>query len=521
MAEVKQIPSAVGAYEAQIFDMSKTYNTIKSQAAAQAKAQQEAKKEADKALVEIGTMAGKARRQEIPLINKLNNELTRFYSEKGRDAVTPGTEAYTEYNKKRTDLITLINESIAEKETDKDWASFMSINADKDALSDKTMEAWKIKQLPLRTPERDSYKYPKTGVEEGVPINQIGIPDLEKFTRYHEEDTRKAIDSVNTRPLETASFAKTYLGKDVPDYTMITKKIEFKDPAQILGAFHSTFTQTRDGDRYWKKEWDSLPKEQKDRINTLYKELPKVYQAMGVPDKLQVDESDGSPGITSGYEYGAVKYLLQNLPKEVGNTIDLKLANFYQDENYRSRMLSFRREAKIKENLDTGLAKNLLDKGFSLNSYSNAFNKMIGLSGAATGTKYRPVTIKSSNDRTKTLTADVAIPLVTGDRDNRVAVDNYTQAKQMTGLDVYKPGAKEWITKDAKGKWVKVSRNTYNLNPNSIGYEGTIAAMNNEFEEALRMSGDTETYNYFKGLRSTGATMTDIGGQVEDVFMRR
>ena len=48
MSLIRTQPSAVGAFEAQVFDMGKTYRTITTQAAAQRKAQADAKKEMDK-----------------------------------------------------------------------------------------------------------------------------------------------------------------------------------------------------------------------------------------------------------------------------------------------------------------------------------------------------------------------------------------------------------------------------------------------------------------------------------------
>jgi hypothetical protein len=517
MAEVRQIPSAVGAFEAQIFDFNKTYNTIQQQEAARRKANADLKKEMDKSLLDLSTQKAKGRSQDLGYLNGLEKDLIKYYSDNA-GSIKPGTEQYTKYNELRSNFLYEAQRSINAKEQQKEFATFATVNADKDVISDQSRSLISLQQKPINDPVWNTFKYKRKDGSD-VGIVDIGTMDLDKYAKYHEEDTRQAVEALKDQTVESVSFATNYLGTKVPRGTILTEKVVFTDPAKIIGTFDSQYRDKKDSERVWSEQWNSLPKDEKDRIVKLYNELPNVYKAAGLNIDLQVDKADGQPGISSGYEYGQVKFLLQNLPKEVGAAIDLKLANFYQDEEYKRRMLAFRKETKIKENLDTGLAKNLLDTGFSLSNYANSFNNMIGLSGAWTGTKYRPVTIKSVDNKNKTMTAQMAFALTDGPKDARINVDSYNKAKQITGLDVYKPGAKEWITKDPKGNWVRVKRETYNINPNTVGYEGNIGQMHNEMEEAIRLSGDVETLNYFKSLRTTGATLTPVSGQVENVFM--
>jgi hypothetical protein len=517
MAEVRQIPSAVGAFEAQIFDFNKTYNTIQQQEAARRKANADLKKEMDKSLLDLSTQKAKGRSQDLGYLNGLEKDLIKYYSDNA-GSIKPGTEQYTKYNELRSNFLYEAQRSINEKESDKVVANWMAVNSGKEKIGQGSLDYWKEKQKPINDKSRANYNFVKSDGTK-VPLENVGLPDLEKYDIYYEEDTRKAVESLKDQTVESVSFATNYLGTKVPRGTILTEKVVFTDPAKIIGTFDSQYRDKKDAERVWSEQWNSLPKEEKDRVVNLYNELPNVYKAAGLNIDLQVDKADGQPGISSGYEYGQVKFLLQNLPKEVGAAIDLKLANFYQDEEYKRKMLAFRKETKIKENLDTGLAKNLLDTGFSLSNYANSFNNMIGLSGAWTGTKYRPVTIKSVDNKNKTMTAQMAFALTDGPKDARTNVNSYNKAKQITGLDVYKPGAKEWITKDPKGNWVRVKRETYNINPNTVGYESTIGQMHNEMEEAIRLSGNVETLNYFKSLRTTGATLTPVSGQVENVFM--
>jgi hypothetical protein len=519
MSLIRPQASAVGAFEAQIFNFDKTYNTIMQQEAARRKANAELRKELDKSLADLSTQKAKGRTQDLAYLNGLQNELTKYYSDNA-SSITPGTQQYTKFNELKSNFLYEAQRSVNAKEQQKEFAAFGSVNSDKDILSEQAKSLISIQQKPINDPAWNTFKYKREdGYEAGIA--DLSTMDLEKYSKYHEEDTRKAVEALKDQTVESVSFATNYLGTRVPRGTILTEKISFTDPSKIIGTFDSNYRGTKDAIQYWDNQWKSLPQDEKDRTLTLYSELPKVYKAAGLDIDLQIDKADGKPGISSGYEYGQVKFLLQNLPKEVGTAIDLKLANFYQDEEYRSKLLSFRREMKIKENLDTGLAKNLLDTGFKLTPYANAFNNMLGLSGANTGARYRPVTIDGVNENDKTMSVVLQTPIVVGAENDKRLVKNFKEASAVTGLGGPDSNPNEYLARDKKGNWIKVKRVTYNINPRSDGYETTISKMHNEMEEAVRLSGNEESLNYLKGLRTTQATMPAIGGEVFDVIMNK
>jgi hypothetical protein len=250
-------------------------------------------------------------------------------------------------------------------------------------------------------------------------------------------------------------------------------------------------------------------------MNKAFNRLPSILSAAGIKEQVKLDEKDGVAGISNPYEYGAAKFLLQNLPETVKEDIDLSLASMYQTQAYRSRALALRNALKVKENIDTGLAKSLTDAGFNLKSYSNAYNNMIGVSGAGTGTAYVPAAVKAVDTKNKILRLETRYPVVSDDG----AVKDFATASSITGLGGFQKGKNEWLGKDKKGNYVRVKSAMYNLNPNTVGYETNILNMNNAVEEAIKLSGNEESYRNFKGLRTTGAQMTDVGGQVEDVMI--
>lgn len=523
---VRAIPYGVGRYEAQVFNFNQIYKTLAAQEEARRKANLETKKELEKSLVDLSTQKAKGRTQDLAYLNGLQNELNAFYSDNARN-ITPGTDSYKKLNELKSNFIFEVQRSVNAKEQGKEMLTYASVNADKDRLADESTNIVSMQQKPINDPVWNTFKYKRQDGSE-VGLSDLGTMDLQKLARYKEEDTRKAIEGLDYRTTESAAFTRNYLGTNVPEGTMVSKKISFRDPIQLIGTFDSQYRGTQDAIKYWDDQWNSLSKEEKDRTMTLYAELPKVYKAAGLDvDIQQVENADGKAGISSGYEYGQVKFLLQNLPKEVGQSIDYRLANYYQDEKYKNRMLAFRKETKIKENLDTGLAKNILNPDFKLKDYANSINNITGLSGTLTGFKYRPAQIRNIDETNKTITVDLSFPILQGEKNDK-PVKDYNTAVGKTQRDTYaneskkklKGGPKEWISKDVRGNWLKVRRVTFDVNPNTNpGYAQTIGDMNNQIQEAIKLGGNDDAFKYFQTLRSAGATMTPVGGEVENIFM--
>lgn len=513
MAEVRPIPSAVGAFEAQVFDLSKTYRTIMSQEAQRRKIQVEAKKEAEKAIADMSATMAKGRNQDFPYLKELYDNAFKYHSQNA-SKIQPGTAEYNTYNELKGKFNIEAQKSINEKESDKLVANWMAINSDKEKIGQGSLDYWRMKQLPINSPDRATYKFKKSDGTE-VPVDQVSLPDLEKYDKYDENKTRKDIQAIEPLKVSTTDFIRNYKGVVVPYGTMKETILQFKPPSQLLQSFDSNYTRSKDATDFYDNAWKNLSQKEKDDMNTAFAKLPGILSAAGINEQIKLEEKDGMPGISNGYEFGAAKFILENLPKTVKEDIDLSLANLYATQAYRKRMFALRNTLKVKENIDTGLAKSLTDAGFNLKSYSEAYNNFIGFSGAGTGTAYEPAKIKAVDTKNKTLRLETKYPVMSGDE----VVKDFATATSVTGLGGWKKGATEWLVKDKKGNYVRVKSSMYNLNPKSIGYETNILNMNNAVEEALRLSGNEESYRNFKGLRTTGAMTTDIGGEVEDVMI--
>jgi hypothetical protein len=513
MADIRPIPYSVGQYEAQVFDLSGMARVMAQQEAARRKTQAEAKKEADKTLSEMSTTMAKGRNQDLPYLNELYKSVQNF-SFQNASKLQPGTSEYNKYNELKGKFYFEAQRSMNEKESDKVVANWMAVNADKQKIGQGSLDYWKEKQKPINDQSRANYKFKKSDGTE-VAVDQVNLPDLEKYDAYDENTTRKDIEAIKGQQVSTVDFVRNYKGVDVPFGTMKETTIEFKLPSKVLQTFDSNYTRSRDAEDFYTKEWNKLSQSQKDDMNKAFQELPSILSAAGIKEQVKLDMKDGVAGISNPYEYGAAKFLLQNLPDVVKEDIDLSLASMYQTQAYRSRSLALRNSLKVKENIDTGLAKSLTDAGFNLKSYVNAYNNMIGVSGAGTGTAYVPAAVKSVDTKNKILRLETRYPVVSDDG----AVKDFSTASSITGLGGFQKGKNEWLVKDKKGNYVRVKSTMYNLNPNTVGYETNILNMNNAVEEAIKLSGNEESYRNFKGLRTTGSQMTDVGGEVEGIMI--
>jgi hypothetical protein len=514
MAEVKPIPSAVGAFEAQVFNLTRTANVIQQQEAQRRRLQADARKEAEKALSEMGTLMAKGRKQDLPYLQQLYSDVTSYYSQNA-GSLKPGTAEYNKFNELKAKFNFESQRSIGEKETDKDFANFMAVNSEKQKISDGSLEAWSAKQLPINDPKRAQFRFKKRDGSE-APIDEIGLPDLQKYDRYDENETRKDIQGVQNIDIQTENFVRNYKGTNVPFGSIKETTLRFKPPSQILQTFDTRYASSLDAESFYDNAWNNLSQKEKDDMNTLFSKINDVYRAAGINEKITLDEKDGVKGISNGYEFGAAKFLLDYMPMQVKENLNLQLAGFYETQEYRRRSFALRNALKVKENLDTSVAKSILEPGFSLTQYGKSFDSGIGESSVYTGTKYKPVAFESANDKDKTITWRTNFPVAKDEK----PVKDFKTAQSITGLD-NDPKNPEYLTKDKFGNWFKTSRRTYNLNPNVPGYELRVIDMNNDIENALRESKNEAMYNSFRGLRGVGARMTEVTGQAQDIILDR
>jgi hypothetical protein len=439
MAEVRQIPSAVGAFEAQIFDMSKTYQTIRSQAAVQAKAQQEAKKEADKAIAELSSARAGGRTQDLPYLNGLYNNVTNYYS-KNSGRLQPGTEEYKTFNEMKANFLYETQRSKNEKEKQLRFDTYASVNSDKEKMSDDSLELVRLQRLALNDPKRTAFKK-KTADDREIGIDNIDLPDLEKYSKFDEVELQKNIESVDKVDVETNQFVTKLAGYNLGAPVIQSKTVQMRRPGAVIDMYAGTFrNRERDAKDKLDREWSMLTPEQKDRVNAEFKTFNKVYEAAGIKEKVTIDESDKTAGISNGFEYGAYKALKNTLPMEIKQDFDTSIGNMIQSQRRFSAWWQNQKEKTQGQPVYKWIAQNLRSKSFNAQSVKEVINSAI-TSGAQAMTSATPAWF-DINQNTKEATLLTNTPIKMPAADGKGFANVTTE-----------PDAKKYAKKLKGGKW--------------------------------------------------------------------
>lgn len=454
MAEVRQIPSAVGAYEAQIFDMSKTYKTIMTQAAAQRKAQQEAKKEADKAIAELSTARAGGRTQDLPYLNRLYNDVTNYYSQNsGR--IQPGTQEYKTFNELKSNFLYETQRSKNEKEKQLRFDTYASVNADKEKMSDDSVELVRLQRLALDDHNRGRYKKKLPDGRE-IGIDEIDIPELEKYSRFDEVELQKNIESVDKVDVETNQFVTKLAGFNLGAPVIQSKTIQMRRPGAVIDMYAGTFrNKERDATDKLEKEWSMLTPEQKDRVNAEFRTFNKVYEAAGIKEKVTIDESDKTAGISNGFEYGAYKALKNTLPMQIKQDFDTSIGNMILAQRRFSAWWQNQKEKTQGQPVYKWVAQTINTGQFNPEDIKRTINPAIS-SGAESLTTATPAFVNIDATGKGTLLTNTPIKFVNAEGKTVPAMtkdDAVKHAKKVKGVSnqVFRP--EELLQTNKNGIW--------------------------------------------------------------------
>jgi hypothetical protein len=498
MSLIRPQASAVGAFEAQVFDMSKTYQTIMSNAAAQRKAQQESRKEAEKSMAEINAAKSGARTQDLPYLNKKYNEVTSFFSDNINN-IKPGTEAYDKFNKMKADYIYETNRSKNEKEKDARFATYLSANASKEKASEFSKQAFEAQKMAIDNPERGKFKK-KTADGREIGIDEIDLPELDKFSRFDEVELQKDINSLQDDSIESQKFVTNLAGFNLGAPVIQTNTVKLKRPTRILNTYTAYFNSTPDAQDTIDKEWSRLTTEQRDEINAKFLNFNKVYEAAGISDRVAVDESDKTKGISNAYEYGAFKVLEQNLPIEIKKDFDTSVANLLMSQRRFNAWMSNTKQKTQGQPVYKWISGQLKNPNYDPQSIKGVINPAItspnqSLTQATPAffdidNKYQAILLTNIPIRKPTAEGKV-VPVTSEDSEEAVKY-----AKKLPGImgkggkiNILKSNFmqtnQQGIWKDPQsGVWFMRRITKYDLNPNLPGNESRINAVLKDAKEA-------------------------------------
>lgn len=326
MSLIRTQPSAVGAFEAQVFDMGKTYRTITTQAAAQRKAQADAKKEMDKMMANTYSTKGKGRLQDMPELEKQYQELQNYYINNNSAILKGGKEAL-EFQKMRSNFIFEADEANMRKERDKQLAPFFKMNLEKEGMSEKSTELMTIFNLPYNDPRRKDYRYEGAdGQMHG--IDELNVADVEKYRRFNESELMKNI--VATAPIAKVKDLKIQPSEsfNLPKgYSIsVTGEYAIRDPLKIAQAVTGELAGKPDARNFYGNLFKNESEENLKKASEEFKMFNQIYKAAGYTQFVNT-ETDNQPGITNESEYAIYRNLKANLPQDLGEKISTQLVS--------------------------------------------------------------------------------------------------------------------------------------------------------------------------------------------------
>lgn len=367
MAEVRALPSAVGAFEAQVLDTSRPYNYLMQMANLRRRESLALRKEIEKGLNTALADKRTIRPQEDEYIKELRKDLNDFWSKNKADILAGGA-SYDKLVEKQGLLTSEITRSVATKERGLQLENF-AIKIIEDPIKGQDVssgfkEALNIYRLPINDPRRKNYTF-KNEYGDDVPVDQLTINDLNRIAYFRPQVLDDAIASVAPTKYETTYYDKKS-GRD------ITRAYASKNPFQIADKIKTTATVYPDMLGEFEKQslaeqalYSSGGPTLQERVNKSFVKIDEFYQKAGAVTKDGVgslkalfEERDGVPGVdvNNPYEYALFQKLYANLPRDLGMSYDYRTRSDWrasQDLNLRRQNFYFQRsQADKPESLD-------------------------------------------------------------------------------------------------------------------------------------------------------------------------
>lgn len=327
---VRALPSAVGAFEAQVFDTSKIYKTVMEQESARRKEQATQKAELDKMMANTFSVKGKSRLQDNPELEKEFQQVQDYYISNNAAIQKPGSPERMEFMKKRSAWMFNAQEAGLRKERDAQLSPYFKAKVDKEELSDKSKELMTIFNLPYNDKRRQDFTY--IGAD-GQPhgIDELNVTDIEKYQKFYERDLMKDIAAVakpkDIKDLQIRPSTEFNLPKG---YSIeLTGTTRLVDPETVIQAVTGTLKSTPDARKQYgemlQSEILTNPNFQQDAANEL-RLFNDMYKSAGYGRVVNA-ELDNQPGVTNEVEYAIYRNLKSTLPQDLGNKISTALMN--------------------------------------------------------------------------------------------------------------------------------------------------------------------------------------------------
>ena len=484
MAEVRQIPSAVGAFEAQVFDLSKTYRTIMSQDAANRKRQAQTQKDIEKQ-IEV-SLADKRtiRPQDSDVVEEKRLDVYNYYYN-NRDNINAGGKALGELKMKMGEFTSLVTESASLK---KQGDTFNPVIAQglkfENQFDDGVLDAYDMWSKPINDPTRKEATFDRDG--QKVPINQFGVPDLKYFAKFNEPKDLDAVITANVKPYTVTSMELSKNKKLGGMYVDNTTGIKVYDDNAIVNQVLSVATspKSRGFLSTFDKQlqmYNAFP--QQDR-ELEFKSVVDAYKDLTGSDITRHFTKEGGPGIDNALEFAVFKNLQSKLPQVVKDTYDYRTQNALVNTwRYNLTQSRFNYEKAQNETLDEDIIKSIRAGKFNPDEW-NAYMAPLTNIGHPSLASVRSGDIKFSKPDAKgniTITYETNTP-IPDDEGN--VLKNVTKDK--ADAKVSKEGGVE-AKMSRQGEWYATKVKTIVVNKNDPALATKISTTLDELRNAINI----------------------------------
>jgi hypothetical protein len=456
MAEVRQIPSAVGAFEAQVFDMSKTYRTIMAQNAAAQKRQAQAQKDIEKQMDISLSDKRLIRPQDTDAIEEAKMEAYNYYYN-NRDKVNTSSAAMNELKTRMGKFTALVSESNALKKQGDAMNPVLKQALDpKNEMDEGLVDALDMWNKPINDPTRQKATFMRNGV--ATNINEFNISDLTYFEKFNEAKDLDAAITTNVKPYTKTSMDLSR-NKKLGIYVDETTQLKIYDDSAIVNSvitaatspksrgFMSTFDQQL-------KMYNSFPKEDRDLE---FKSVVDAYRDLTGSDITRHFRKEGGEGIDTPLEFAAFKKLQEKLPQVVKDTYDYRTQNALLGKwRYGLSQSKFNYEKAQNETLDEDIIKSIKSGKFKASDW-NSYMKPLTNIGHPSLASVRAGDINFSEPDARgniTITYETNTPILDDDgnilKSNTREIDADARLSKVGGAKAKLSGNGEWYASKTK-----------------------------------------------------------------------
>jgi hypothetical protein len=511
MAEVKALPSAVGAFEAQVIDTSKPYNYLMQMANLRRRESLALRKEIEKGLNTALADKRAIRPQDSDYINGLRKDLNDFYSKNKADIDARGA-SYDKLIEKQGLLTSEITRSVSIKERGLQLENFAIKTMDPLKATDVSTvfkEALNVFRLPINDQRRKDYRF-NNELNEDVEVDQMTVNDLNRIAYFRPQVLDDAISSIPSTPYQMQFIQKKKGG--APVGSDVTRKFASKSPFQIADKIKTTATVYPDMLGEFEKQslaeqalYSSGGPTLQERVNKWFPKIVEFYQKAGAATKDGIgsieflfEERDGVTGVdvNNPYEYALFQKLNANLPRDLGMSYDYTTQSNWraiQSFNLQKQNFYFQRsQANKPESLDGEILNRIKSGNFNGKEAAEWINTFVAQQESSLGNLVPAKVDFDDKNKTMSVTTTRALFNTDGSIITSRPVADALLAKNPKGGRVVPL---------ATGGYAIVQTSTFDIDKTKPGWETSISSGLDMAEDAIINSSLKDGFDAIRSKR--------------------